>query len=285
MDRYFVRTAAVVFCAAWAAGCGSTASDKANAPTAAATPVVAAPRNDASTDNIPATLEGEIAKAHALRVAGSYEEAAKALGQLMIVAPDDVRVVGDYGKALTQLGRPGDALPFLERAIQLDANDWTLYSAIGVAYDQSDQHAKAHAAYEHALQLKPGQPDVLNNMGVSRMLAGNLGDAQKLLNQASQPGATQPKIGNNLALLETLKPAAVQSSALTPATGGPKPLVMMQTVPADPSAGPVALRQTTAHKLAQKTTQKPKPASPVLRQQDATPGAQQPILRTAADGQ
>jgi Flp pilus assembly protein TadD len=280
MDRYFVRTAAVVFCAAWAAGCGSTASDKANAPTAAATPA-AAPRTDASADNIPATLEGEIAKAHALRVAGSYEEAAKALGQLMIVAPDDVRVVGDYGKALTQLGRPGDALPFLERAIQLDANDWTLYSAIGVAYDQSDQHAKARAAYEHALQLKPGQPDVLNNMGVSRMLAGNLGDAKKLLNQASQPGAPQPKIGNNLALLETMKPA----------TGEPKPLsdVMMQKVPTDPSAGPVAIRQTPAHKLAQKTTQKttqkPKPASPVLRQQDAAPGAQQPILRTAADGQ
>ena len=111
-------------------------------------------------------------------------EAAKALSQLMIVAPDDARVVGEYGKVLTQLGRPGDALPFLNRAIQLDANDWTLYSALGVAYDQADQHTKAHAAYERALALKPGQPDVLNNMGVSRMLAGNLGDAQKLLNQA-----------------------------------------------------------------------------------------------------
>src|SRR5271155_1542785 len=241
MDRTFARTAAVVFCAAWAAGCGSTASDKANAPTAAATPV-AATRSDATADNLPATLEGEIAKAHALRVAGSYDEAAKALGQLMIVAPDDARVVGEYGKVLTQLGRPGDALPFLNRAIQLDANDWTLYSALGVAYDQSDQHTKAHAAYERALVLKPGQPDVLNNMGVSRMLAGNLGDAQKLLNQASQPGAEQPKIGNNLALLETMKPA----------TGAPKPLVMMQRVPTDPDAGPVAQHQKAPRKLAQK---------------------------------
>lgn len=276
MDRYFVRTAAVVFCAAWAAGCGSTASDKANAPTAAATPA-AAPRTAAAMDNIPVTLEGEIAKAHALRVAGSYDEAAKALGQLMIVEPDDARVVGEYGKVLTQLGRPGDALAFLNRAIQLNANDWTLYSALGVAYDQADEHAKARAAYERALQLNPGQPDVLNNMGVSRILAGNLSDAKKLLNQASQPGTAQPKIGNNLALLETMKPA----------TAEPKPLsgVMMQKVPTDPSAGPVALRQTGTHKLAQKTTQKPKPVSPALRQQDAAPGAPQPILRTAADGQ
>jgi Flp pilus assembly protein TadD len=271
MDRYFVRTAAVVFCAAWAAGCGSTASDKANAPTAAAAPV-AAPRNNLAGDDMPATLEGEIAKAHALRAAGSYDEAAKSLGQLLIVAPDDSRVVGEYGKVLTQLGRPGDALPFLNRAIQLNANDWALYSALGVAYDQSDQHTKARAAYEHALALNPGQPDVLNNMGVSRMLAGNLGDAKKLLNQASQPGADQPKIGNNLALLETMKPA----------TGAPKPLVMMQPVPADPEAGPVAQRQKAPRKLAQKT--KPKAAAPMLRQQGSAPTLK-PILRTAADGQ
>jgi len=114
---------------------------------------------------------------------------------------------------------------------------------------------------------------VLNNMGVSRMLAGNLGDAQKLLNQAALPGADQPKIGNNLALLETMKPA----------TAAPKPLsgVMMQKVPTDPDAGPITQRQTPAHKLAQKG--KPKPAAaPTLRQQDTT---QKPILRTAADGQ
>ena len=272
MDRYFVRTAAVVFCAAWAAGCSSAASDKANAPTVAATPA-AAPRSDAAIDNLPATLEGEIARAHTLRVAGSYDESAKALAQLMIFAPDDARVVGEYGKVLTQLGRPGDALPFLNRAIQLDANDWTLYSALGVAYDQADEHTKAHAAYERALALNPGQPDVLNNMGVSRMLAGNLGDARKLLNQASQPGAEQPKIGANLALLETMKPA----------TAAPKPLVMMQKVPVDPEAGPVGSRRTSAHKLAQKS--KPKPATaPTLRQQDTTQ-AQKPILRTAADGQ
>ncbi|HTW33618.1 MAG TPA: tetratricopeptide repeat protein [Rhizomicrobium sp.] len=282
MDRYFVRTAAVVFCAAWAAGCGTSASDKANAPTVAATPAPA-PRSDATADNLPTTLDGEIARAHKLRMAGSYDEAAKALGQLMIVVPDDARVVGEYGKVLTQLGRPGDALPFLNRAIQLNATDWTLYSALGVAYDQADEHAKARAAYERALQLNPGQPEVLNNLAVSRMLAGNLGDAQKLLNQASKPGA-EPKIGNNLALLETMKRPAPPNGG---ATSGPKPLpgVMMEKVPMDPDAGPVAQRQTARHKLAQKTTQKPKPAAaPALRQQDAAQ-PQKPILRTAADGQ
>lgn len=269
MDRHFARTAAAVFCVAWLGACSST-DDKTNAPATAAAQPAAKP---VTADNLPATLDGEIARAQRLRSEGSYDEAARALAQLMIVAPDDVRVVGAYGKVLTQLGRPDDAIPFLTRAIQLDGNDWTLYSALGVAYDQDDQHQKAHIAYEHALKLKPGQPDVLNNMGVSKMLSGNLGDAKKLLTEADQPGA-EPKVNANLALLETMKPA----------TSEPKPLpgVVMQKVPADPEAGQDHKAAPT--KLAQTPTKKPKPpAAPALRQQDATPPAQ-PVLRTA-DGQ
>ena len=93
MDRYFVRTAAVVFCAAWAVGCSSDTSDKANAPTTSG-PHAAAKGGAGATGELPTTLEGEIARAQALRTAGSYKEAASAFGQLMMVAPDDVRVVG-----------------------------------------------------------------------------------------------------------------------------------------------------------------------------------------------
>ncbi|HUO92245.1 MAG TPA: tetratricopeptide repeat protein [Rhizomicrobium sp.] len=276
MNRQFARTAAAVFCVASLAGCATTASDKANAPTASSQP--GARLQDASANDLPTTLDGEIARAHRLREAGSYEEAAKSLAQLMIVAPDDVRVVGEYGKVLTQLGRPDQAVPFLTRAIQIDANDWTLYSALGVAYDQADQHARARAAYEHALKLRPGQPDVLNNMGVSKMLAGDLGDAKKLLTEAQQPGTGGAKIGNNIALLETMKPA----------TAAPKPLsgVVMQKLPAQSDAAPKgtdhkADKSDKADKVAQ--AHKPKDA-PTLRQQEQSP-PQQPVLRTAADGQ
>jgi Flp pilus assembly protein TadD len=270
MDRYIVRTAAVVFCAVWAAGCGSDTSDnKANAPTAG---VQAAPRSGAAGE-LPTTLEGEIARAQALRAAGSYIEAASAFGQLMLVAPDDARVVGGYGKVLAQQGHPEQALPFLNRAIQIDANDWTLYSALGVAYDQQDQHTRARAAYEHALVLKPGQPDVLNNLAVSRMLSGNLGDAQKLLIQASAHGTGDSKIDNNRALLATMKPA----------TASPKPLggVVTEKAPADADAG----SPSSAAKLAAAKKQKPKTTDVALRHDTVPPAQLQPVLRTAADGQ
>ncbi|MBN9572092.1 MAG: hypothetical protein J0H30_13925, partial [Alphaproteobacteria bacterium] len=50
-------------------------------------------------------------------------------------------------------------------------NDWTLYSAIGMAYDQKDDFANSKLAYDRALLLAPGEPAVLNNYAMSRMLA------------------------------------------------------------------------------------------------------------------
>ena len=38
--------------------------------------------------------------------------------------------------------------------MELQPNDWTLYSALGVAYDQLGDQTSARTAYEHALALQ-----------------------------------------------------------------------------------------------------------------------------------
>jgi len=290
MDRTFVRTAAIVVCAVWAASCGSAlAGQKSDVPTAA----------PAQAPDLATTLDTEIVRAHALRVKGSYQDAARALSQLMMVAPDDARVVGEYGKVLAQEGRSADAVPFLERAVQLQANDWTLYSALGVAYDQSDDHAKARIAYEHALVLRPGAPEVLNNYAVSRMLAGDLDGAQRYLAQASQADSSNPKIAANLVLLASMRPARAAMPMAVPtrfaaqapevggpreAVGAPKPLIVMERVPVDPLAGPVGHRAQPKHLLAARPSHKTKLATAKLREPAATVPGRLPSLRTAADG-
>lgn len=321
MDRLLLRSAAVALCAVWASGCAaSDASD----------PTSAAAANAQTAAAFPSTLQGEIARAHSLRLSGSFEDASKALGQLMLVAPDDVRVVGEYGKLLAEEGRADEAVPFLKRAVQLDADDFTLYSALGVAYDQIDDHAKARTAYEHALTLKPGAPEVLNNYAVSRMLSGDLDGAQRLLAQAALAGSQNPKIADNMALLASMrhpqvlatteiaaappKPAASHAivAAATPkaqatrattvvgadaaaaprvATAAPKPLVVMEKVPFDPKAGPVASHKP-AFKLAHEPRpdrrarpEKPKLAAAPAHGPHAVQAGEPPVLRTAADGQ
>ncbi len=142
------------------------------------------------------------------------------LAQLTLVAPDNANVIGEYGKALVQQGRPRDALDFLNRAAQLQPGDWTLYSAMGVAYDQNGDYSKARTAYQQALAMKPGNPGVLNNYALSRMQAGDLTTAHQLMMQASAAGGADPKIARNVALLASPDASTSDSGA---AKGGPPP--------------------------------------------------------------
>jgi Flp pilus assembly protein TadD len=249
-----------------------------------------------------ATLETELTRAQTLRVQGNYAEATKTLGQLVLVAPDDPRVVGEYGKVLVQQGgRSEDAIAFLRRAVALKSNDATLYSALGVAYDQADDPKSAKSAYDKALALHPGDAVVLNNYAVSRMLAGDYDGAQKLLAQAQAAGGSNPKVASNLQLLAQMRASkatapkstqaptskAVQTTTAaaqtkTAAPAAPKNLlsgntaqpttVVMQQVPDDSHAGPMHKAATPVHKVA---AAKAKPAKTALAKSDA------PALRTA----
>jgi len=109
------------------------------------------------------TLEDSIRQAQMLRLAGQYPEAIRHLSQLMMVASDDQRIIGEYGKTLAAMGRASDAVSFLTHAQEMQPTDWTIASALGVAYDQVGDQANAKLAYEHALKIKPEEPSVLNN--------------------------------------------------------------------------------------------------------------------------
>ena len=229
------------------------------------------------------SLDESILQAQALRLAGNYPEAVKHLSQLMMVAADDPRVVSEYGKTLAQMGRPTEAVNFLTRATQLQPTDWTLFSALGVAYDQTGNQDQAKVAYERALTLKPGEPSVLNNYALSRLLAKDTDMARTLAARAETANATakDEKITRNIAMIRSMEPAAgidvavnkpaiaaskptpvVQNFAPAPQLPHPVPqppaqkvtqaalpaaapaqdghAVVMQRVPVDPLAGPVA---------------------------------------------
>ncbi len=228
----------------------------------------AAPRPTDASPMAP-DLDGSLRQAQAMRLGGDVAGATRIMSQLMLVYPDDARVVGEYGKLLVQEKASNDAVAFLHRAIELQPNDWSVYSALGVAYDQKNDPANARLAYDRALALKPGEPAVLNNYAMSRMLAGDAAGARTLLMQAQASGSTDPHIASNLALLDRTTPVAapaptafaataaparpVTRAAMPPAVlsnasahDAPRPLtrngaqVVMQEVPVDPLAGPVA---------------------------------------------
>lgn len=267
MDRSLARLAAALVLGTALTACstfdtGSTAS---------------APKKDAKAPatelkSLAADLDTQIRNARAARLAGDYQGATTILSQLMLVAPDSPGVVGEYGKTLVGEGRSKDALDFLKRAVQLSPHDWSLYSATGVAYDQSGDYANAKLAYQQALALKPGDGAVLNNYALSRLQAGDIASARQLMAQAQATGVADPKIAQNVALLasyapgeppKTAAPSAPPASSpapsasrtavahAMPAPQKPMPTtVMMQQIPTDPKAGPVKVATGAPHKLA-----------------------------------
>jgi Flp pilus assembly protein TadD len=203
------------------AGCATFPFSTSHAsPTPASSPAQAPAPNAKATDGA-ANLEVAIRDAQALRKAGDLGGAAKALSQLVLIAPDNALVLGEYGKNLAAQGRSDDALAFLERAIQLQPADWTLYSAQGMAYDQKTNYRAAQASYARALVLKPGEPSILNNAALSYMQAGDLDNAEKLLRQAPSDGPNYPRIAQNLALVQSLRGAqAGKTAAVVPPVQG-----------------------------------------------------------------
>lgn len=182
----------------------------------------------------PTNIDGVVKQAQAQRKNGDFAGAAHTLSQLVLLAPDDARVLGEYGKTLIAMGRTDDALAFLGRAVELQSNDWSLFSAQGVAYDQKGEYLAAQAAYGRALLLKPGDPTVLSNAALSHVLTGDLDKAEALLMQASPSSAEFPQIASNLALVRSLRSSRPpQAAAIVP----PKE---MPLVPATPIKAPSA---------------------------------------------
>jgi Flp pilus assembly protein TadD len=245
MHRKLLATAALSLLAAAGGGCANLSALNAGttpAGTAAANRTTTAkPGATASAQAVAQTgveapstnLEEQIQRAQLLRSQGDIAGAVRAFAQLVLIAPDDGRVVGEYGKSLLQQGRPDDAIAFLKRATQLKQDDSTFYSALGVAYDQKDDRKDAAASYDRALALHPGDANVLNNYAVSRMLAGDLDGAQKLLMQAQASGSNNPKVASNLQLLAQMRASKA---------AGPKAAVAVNGVPAGGTAGTSAPR-------------------------------------------
>jgi Flp pilus assembly protein TadD len=257
----------------------------------------------ASSGALPTDVDSGVRQAQQARLAGRYDDAIHTLSQLMLLASDDPRVVGEYGKALVEKGRAREAVQFLTRATELQPRDWTVYSALGVAYDEAGDQISAGRAYEHALALKPGEPAILNNYALSRMLASDPAMARQLIaSAASAGGASDPKIAHNIALVNSLAsqpgpvPVAQAPAAKAPAAdvalraptpiippaampavpAASSPQVVMQAVPTDPLAGPVkshtkpqvkpAVPDDKTAKAADAKSAAPKNAIPDLRQ-------------------
>jgi Flp pilus assembly protein TadD len=133
---------------------------------------------------------------------GRNEEALARLEALLRVAPTDVLLLEQATIAAIRLGRTDVALLYAERAAPQPRATWRLWNAKGVLADGVRDWAEADRAYARAIALAPGEADVVNNLGWSRLLRGDWPGAAEALSRAAALSPKSVRIANNLDLAE-----------------------------------------------------------------------------------
>ena len=118
------------------------------------------------------------------------DEAIRAAEQLGRDYPDSSLPDIELGDLLRIKRRFSEAVIAYDRVIarikQRSPNDWIVYYSRGIAYERSGQWARAEADFNHALELSPDQPSVLNYLGYAWADMGrNLDRARDMIQRAA----------------------------------------------------------------------------------------------------
>ena len=153
----------------------------------------------------PKDVNAAMRYAQALQMNGRNDQALAVMRKLAIEHPSERQVLAGYGKALAAAGELEPALDAVRRAQTPEYPDWKLISAEAAILDQLGQQNEARRLYTRALEMKPGEPTVLSNLGMSHLLGGDLKGAERYLRQASQASGADSRVRQNLALVVGLQ--------------------------------------------------------------------------------
>lgn len=117
--------------------------------------------------------------------------------------PGNVQYLVNLARSLTGLGRGEEARDFLRRALAIDPGSALAYTNLGAAELSLQNPQAALAAYEEAVRLEPDNADHHRNLGVARHQAGDRGAAGSFRRAlALRPGDPDLLDGLGLALLD-----------------------------------------------------------------------------------
>jgi Flp pilus assembly protein TadD len=143
--------------------------------------------------------------ANALRMTGRNDQALAVMRQVAIIHANDREVLSAYGKALAGAGQFEAALDAVRRAQRPDFPDWKLLSAEGAILDQMGQADGARELYRKALDIQPNEPSVLSNLGMSYLLSDDLKTAETYMRSAASSPGADSRVRQNLALVVGLQ--------------------------------------------------------------------------------
>lgn len=140
-----------------------------------------------------------------LRFAGGADQAINVLHKGLARYPEHSGMRTELGKAQVAAGRNVAAVRTLTVVTQADPGNWQALSALGIAYDLLGDYHSAERSYFGALAISPDEPGVLNNLALSKALAGDLDGGVAILSRLTSGMNVRPQYRQNLALLYVMQ--------------------------------------------------------------------------------
>jgi Flp pilus assembly protein TadD len=193
--------------------------------------------------------------ARALHALSRNAQAVAVLQGLAIQHPEDMKVLGAYGKALADAGRLKEAADVLSRAHTPERPDWSVLSAQGSIADQLGNHEDARNYYEAALNIRPNEPTVLSNLGLSYALSKQLPRAEETLLLAARQPSADTRVRQNLALVLALEGKFEQAEDWS----------RHDLSPIDAAANVATIRQTISQSNTWRSIQNATPPAPAQK--------------------
>lgn len=169
----------------------------------------------------PDEIEALLGLARNLRWSGHISDAAQVLQDNSALFGDDGRYLAELGKVRLIQGQSAAGVTLLEQATQKVTDDWRLFSALGIGLDSLEDYPQAETAYTTALDMCPDDPAVINNLGISQGLSGNLDRGILTLRRALSYGGHADKINRNLKLFTDTRDLCATCGATYLKASGP----------------------------------------------------------------
>ncbi len=129
----------------------------------------------------------------------SLEDAEQVFGEAVRRFPNDAQLNFLLGNTLNRAKRTEEALPYLEKAVELEPDDLDFLLGLAAAYDELRDFERSDSLYRRALKLQPDHPTALNNYAYSLSVRGErLEEAYEMAQKALE---AQPRNG---AFLDTM---------------------------------------------------------------------------------
>ncbi|MGI9259007.1 MAG: tetratricopeptide repeat protein [Gammaproteobacteria bacterium] len=132
---------------------------------------------------------------------GRTQQALRAYLEVLKIAPDHAGALEGAGLEYLELKATEEAREHLTAAIEVDPDLWRVHNALGILADQENDHASAIGHFANALNINVNSPMILNNIGFSRYLSGDLEQAARDFYKATELQPDYQPAWSNLGLV------------------------------------------------------------------------------------